>query len=73
LKLYDQRIINLQSRYQSTFPLIAINPVDNLDAMKTNAKKKGYNFNYLTDETQAIAKAYGVKSTTHTFVLVNST
>lgn len=73
-KAYNERIIALNQKYSSTgFPVIVINANDgsgdSFDDMVRIAKKKGYKFPYLQDETQAIAKAYGATNTPHVFVL----
>jgi hypothetical protein len=40
--------------------------------MISNAKHKEYNFPYLVDETQAVAKSFGATNTPHVFVLNKS-
>jgi peroxiredoxin len=76
---YNSRIIALSEKYEDTFPLVAINandpdqsPGDSFDEMVSYAKYKGYNFPYLVDETQEIAKAFGATNTPHVFVLNRS-
>jgi len=76
---YNSRIIALSKKYQNTFPLIAINsndpeqsPGDSFEEMISNAKHKEYNFPYLVDETQAVAKSFGATNTPHVFVLNKS-
>jgi peroxiredoxin len=76
-KAYNERIISLNSRYASQgFPVIAINandpeasPGDSYEDMVKVAKQKNYNFPYLVDETQKVAKAFGASNTPHVFVL----
>ncbi|MFM9837120.1 MAG: thioredoxin family protein [Cyclobacteriaceae bacterium] len=76
-KAYSERIIGLNKKYASLgFPVIAINPNDptqsegdSFDEMIKVAKKKGYDFPYLVDESQAVAKSYGATNTPHAFVL----
>ena len=76
-KAYEDRIIALQKKYEEKgVHVIAINPndkervpEDSFDEMKIRAKEKGFNFAYLYDETQDIAKAYGAKKTPHVFLL----
>src|SRR5450755_2743267 len=60
---YEARIIAFAKTHASSdskVALVAINvntiPDDRLDKMKTRAEKKKYNFPYLYDETQKIAK-----------------
>jgi peroxiredoxin len=76
---YNSRIIALSKKYEDTFPLVAINandpdqsPGDSFEEMVSYAKYKGYNFPYLVDETQEIAKAFGATNTPHVFVLNRS-
>jgi thiol-disulfide isomerase/thioredoxin len=76
-KAYEDRIIRLQSKYESQgVPVVAINPNeetktpdDSYPNMKIRAKEKGFNFAYLHDSTQEIAKTYGAKKTPHVFLL----
>lgn len=76
-KAYNSRIIALNKKYSSqNFPLIAINPNspevssgESFEEMVKVAKKKGYDFPYLYDESQQTAKAYGATNTPHVFVL----
>jgi len=79
-KAYNDRILALNKKYAPKgFPLIAINPNspeisagDSFDEMVKLAKKKGYDFPYLYDETQATVKAFGASNTPHMFVLIKS-
>jgi peroxiredoxin len=76
-KAYNDRIIALNKKYSSKgFPVIAINandpqisPGDSFEEMIANAKKKDYDFPYLVDETQQVAKSFGATNTPHVFVL----
>ncbi len=75
-KAYNDRIIALSKKYPKDFPLIAINANspeessgDSFEEMVKYAKKHGYNFPYLVDETQEIARAYGATNTPHVFIL----
>ncbi len=76
-KAYNERILALNKKYASQgFPVIAINPNDpsvsagdSFEKMVDYAKKKGYDFPYLVDETQNVAKAFGATNTPHVFVL----
>ena len=43
-------------------------PEDSFDAMKKTAKEKGFGFDYLVDETQQIARAYGAVCTPDPFL-----
>ena len=76
-KVYNERIIRLNDKYEKLgFPVIAINPNnspgDTFDDMVNYAKKKGYSFPYLIDETQQVAKAFGATNTPHVYVLSRS-
>lgn len=76
-KAYEDRIISLQTKYEKKgIHVVAINPndkerqpADSYEKMKTRAKEKGFNFAYLYDETQDIAKAYGARKTPHVYLL----
>ncbi len=75
-KLYESRIMDLDKKYKSEYPVIAINPndsstvpEDSYDKMKEVAKSKGYTFPYLYDETQEIAKTYGAAKTPHVYLI----
>jgi peroxiredoxin len=74
---YEDRLIQLQKDYAGkSVQLVAINPnedkghpTDSYPEMIVRAKKKGFNFPYLRDETQDVAKAYGAVRTPHVFLL----
>jgi peroxiredoxin len=76
-KMYNERIMALNKKYKAKgFPVVAINandpkmsPGDSFDEMVAQAKSKGYDFPYLVDETQQVAKAFGATNTPHVFVL----
>lgn len=76
-KAYNDRIIALNKKYASQgFPVIAINandpqlsPGDSFEEMAAYAKRKKYDFPYLVDETQEVARAFGATNTPHVFVL----
>jgi peroxiredoxin len=76
-KAYNDRIVALSKKYKAQgFPLLAINandpgisPGDSYEEMVKVAKNKGYDFPYLVDETQNVAKAFGATNTPHVFVL----
>jgi peroxiredoxin len=76
-KAYTERIVALDKKYSTNgFQVIAINANegsgDSYDDMIRVAKKKGYKFPYLIDDTQAVAQAFGATNTPHVFVLTNS-
>ena len=72
----QDRLIQLQAEFpKETFNLIAINsndssryPDDSFDMMKSRALEKNYNFLYLHDETQEVAKNYGAACTPDLFL-----
>jgi peroxiredoxin len=76
-KAYNERIIELNKNYASKgFPVIAIqpndptiSPGDSYEEMVKLAKKKNYEFPYLFDETQSVAKAFGATNTPHVYIL----
>ncbi|HYC86542.1 MAG TPA: thioredoxin family protein [Chryseosolibacter sp.] len=76
-KAYNERIISLDQKYKAQgFPVVAVNandpdvsPGDSFEAMAKMAKQKNYQFPYLVDETQKVAKAFGATNTPHVFVL----
>lgn len=78
-RAYNERIIQLNKKYASQgFPVVAINANDpeqsdgdSFTEMVNLAKRKGYDFPYLVDETQAVAKSFGATNTPHVFVLKN--
>jgi peroxiredoxin len=76
VQAYEGRMIELQKKYSSLgAQLLAINsndaegyPEDSFDNMKKRAASQGFNFPYLRDESQAVAKAYGAQRTPHIFL-----
>jgi len=73
---YEDRIVSFAKKHcgeGSSVALVAINvntiDLDKLDKMKERAKEKGFTFDYLYDETQAVAKAFGARTTPEWFVL----
>lgn len=77
VKKYEQRIMDLHKEFSGKgYPVIAINsndkgvsPGDSFDEMQKLAKNKGYDFEYLYDESQAVAKQFGATNTPHAYVL----
>jgi peroxiredoxin len=73
----EDRLIRLQKDYAAKgVQLVAINanedkghPTDSFDHMVKRAAEKKFNFPYLRDATQEIAKAYGAVRTPHVFLL----
>lgn len=76
-KAYNERIIALNKKYASVgYPVVAINSNDpskssgdSFEEMVRVAKEKGYDFPYLVDESQTVAKSFGATNTPHVFVL----
>lgn len=74
---YEQRIIDLNKTYAPKgYPVIAINandgtrsPGDSFSEMQDRAKSSKYQFPYLLDETQEVAKTYGARSTPTAYVV----
>ncbi len=73
---YEDRLIALAKKYAATdetVKLVAINsngvPVDSLENMKKRAMEKEFNFDYLKDETQEVAREYGAIYTPEFYVL----
>ena len=78
VKMYEDRMVELNSKVGNDYPIIAINPNDEKEypedsykKMKKRAKDKGFTFPYLRDETQETAVAYGATRTPHVFLAKN--
>ena len=76
VQAYEGRMVELQKKYGPLgAQLLAINsndsdgyPEDSFENMKKRAAEQGFNFPYLRDESQAVAKAYGAQRTPHIFL-----
>jgi len=76
VKAWEDRMVQIQGDYSPKgVKLIVINakdvsknPDDSLPKMKERAKEKGFNFPYLFDESQAVARAYGAERTPEVFL-----
>jgi peroxiredoxin len=74
---YEDRIIALHNKYASQgYPVIAINsndaarvPEDSYENMQKRATEKSFPFDYIYDETQETAKAYGATRTPHVYIV----
>jgi peroxiredoxin len=72
----EDRLVELQRDYATRgVRLVAINPndsegypADSFDNMVVRAEAKGFNFPYLHDEPQAVARAYDAACTPDVFV-----
>jgi peroxiredoxin len=79
VRAYENRIKKIQSDYsQKGVSLFAINSNDSdqyeddsFENMKTRAVEMGFNFPYLRDEDQTVAKAYGASHTPEIFLFNN--
>lgn len=77
---YEDRIIALHAQFASRgYPVLAVNPNDSIavpeDAyskMQERAHEKKFEFPYLIDETQSVARMYGARRTPHVFVLLRT-
>ncbi len=76
-KLYPQRMNEMNLKYMPLgIPLIAINSTDTLQfeensftEMVKSAKESNFNFSYLTDAEQIVAKNFRANKTPHAFVI----
>jgi len=76
-KLYQERLNIMNKEYgRKGFHVLAISsndadavPEDNFEAMQQRAREQKYNFPYLYDKTQEVARAFGAYKTPHAFVL----
>lgn len=76
VQAWEDRMIQIQADYADKgVQLIAINanddqkyPEDSFEEMIKRAQAKGFNFPYLRDETQEVARAYGAERTPEVFV-----
>jgi len=71
---YEDRLVALfEKNKRKDVQIVAMNvnkvPEDSLEEMKKRAKKKGFKFPYLYDETQKIARDFGATYTPEFFVL----
>lgn len=77
VRAYEGRLVQLQRDYAGRgVQLLAINsndsvayPEDRFDNMVRRARDRQFNFPYLRDETQRVARAYGAEYTPEVFVL----
>lgn len=76
-KLYQERMNAMNKEYSAKgIYLLAISsndaiavPEDNFEEMAKRAREEHYNFPYLFDETQEVARAFGAVKTPHAFVV----
>lgn len=75
VQAYEDRMVQLQRDYSGKgVTLLAINsnddhnyPEDSFENMIRRAKEKSFNFPYLRDDTQEVARKYGAICTPHVF------
>jgi len=75
--MYEDRMVQVQADYAARgVQLIAIcanddvkYPADSFEAMKQRAAEKGFNFPYVRDASQQVARAYGAAVTPEVFVV----
>jgi len=76
VKDYETRMVSIQRDYAAKgVQLVAVNsndaeayPEDSFPEMVKRARERGFNFPYLRDESQKVAKAYGAERTPEVFV-----
>jgi glutathione peroxidase-family protein len=76
-RAYEGRIIALDKKYSVRgYPVLAINPndpsayeEDSFENMKAVAKSKGYSFDYMQDENQDVARAFGATRTPSAYIV----
>lgn len=71
---YEERFRNLVRRYRGRkLAFVAINPcggeAENLEKMQQRAEEREFNFDYVADKRQTVARSYGATATPHLFVL----
>jgi peroxiredoxin len=77
VRAWEARMKGIQRDYQAKgVVLVAVGPndavkypEDDFDHMKQRAEQEGFNFLYVRDESQAVARAYGGTHTPHVFLL----
>ena len=74
VQAYESRIIKLQSDFANELAIVAINsndagkyPDDSFEMMKKRAGEKQFNFPYLHDEDQSVAKLFDATHTPEVF------
>jgi peroxiredoxin len=80
VRAWEDRIIQIQADYEGRgVQLLAINandasqyPDDSFPKMKERARDKHFNFPYLRDESQEVARAYGAERTPEVFLFDKS-
>lgn len=75
VQAYEERIKQIQNDFEKDIYVVAISsnedvnyPEDSFEEMKKRAAQKQFNFPYLRDETQEIARLYGATHTPEIFL-----
>jgi peroxiredoxin len=75
VQAYEERIKQIQHDYAENLQVVSINsnddnkyPDDSFEEMKKRAAGQHFNFPYLRDEEQSVAKAYGATHTPEIFL-----
>jgi len=75
VQAYEKRIIKIQSDYRDHLQIISINsndanayPEDSFENMKNRSETIGFNFPYLHDEDQSVAKLFDATHTPEIFL-----
>jgi peroxiredoxin len=76
VQAWEGRMIAIQRDYADRgFRLVAVSsndadryPADSFDEMRARAEREGFNFDYLYDEEQAVARALGAERTPEVFL-----
>jgi peroxiredoxin len=76
VQAWEGRMVAIQDEYGPRgFRLVAISsndaeryPDDSFDAMRARAEREGFNFDYLYDESQSVARALGAERTPEVFL-----
>ena len=76
VRAWEDRIVQIQADYAPrSVQLVAINandaskyPEDSFSKMKERAREKHFNFPYVRDESQEVARAYGAERTPEVFL-----
>jgi peroxiredoxin len=76
VRAWEDRMVQIQADYADRgVQLVAINandadkyPADSFEKMKERAEEKGFTFDYLRDESQEVARAYGAERTPEVFL-----
>ena len=79
-KAYEDRILALSNKFTPLgFPVIAVNSSDpaihqddSIEKIKDRVKSKGFQFPYLIDDNQILAKAFGASRTPQAYILMRN-